>query len=188
MNRIFWQSKALKQMRKIPAHLGKAIRVAVDEELVDLSTARNVKTLINHVYGYRLRVGNYRVFEWDGAIRIITIEEVKNAMNKPISFQTIRGSDGRPAFVVVPYDEFVKNYTQANDLVPNEVVKLVFDDNMTPAKAWRVHLEVTQAEMALRMGITQSAYAQLERSEKPRKTSREKMATALGIRLGQLDF
>ncbi|MDR2332782.1 MAG: type II toxin-antitoxin system RelE/ParE family toxin [Burkholderiaceae bacterium] len=78
MNRIFWQSKALKQMRKIPAPLGKAIRVAVDEELVDLSTARNVKTLINHVYGYRLRVGNYRVFfEWDGAIRIITIEEVK---------------------------------------------------------------------------------------------------------------
>lgn len=78
MNRIFWQSKALKQMRQIPAHLGKAIRVAVDEELVDLSTARNVKTLINHVYGYRLRVGNYRVFfEWDGAIRIITIEEVK---------------------------------------------------------------------------------------------------------------
>lgn len=78
MNTINWQTKALKQMRKIPANFGKAIRTAVDSELVDLSTARNVKALTNHQYGYRLRVGNYRVFfEYDGAIRIVTIEEVK---------------------------------------------------------------------------------------------------------------
>lgn len=78
MNTINWQSKALKQMRKIPANFGKAIRTAVSEELVDLSAARNVKALTNHQYGYRLRVGNYRVFfEYDGAIRIVTIEEVK---------------------------------------------------------------------------------------------------------------
>jgi mRNA-degrading endonuclease RelE of RelBE toxin-antitoxin system len=45
---------------------------------VDLATARNVKTLTNHEYGYRLRVGNYRVFfEFDGAVSIVSIEEVK---------------------------------------------------------------------------------------------------------------
>lgn len=78
MNTINWQTKALKQMRKIPANYGKAIRTAVSTELVDLNTARNVKALTNHQYGYRLRVGNYRVFfEYDGAIRIVTIEEVK---------------------------------------------------------------------------------------------------------------
>lgn len=65
-------------MRKIPVHYGKAIRTAVSTELIDLSTARNVKALIGHKYGYRLRVGNYRVFfEFDGAVRIISIEEVK---------------------------------------------------------------------------------------------------------------
>lgn len=47
-------------------------------ELIDLSTARNVKALTNHEYGYRLRVGNYRVFfDFDGAVRIVSIEEVK---------------------------------------------------------------------------------------------------------------
>jgi mRNA-degrading endonuclease RelE of RelBE toxin-antitoxin system len=56
----------------------KQIRSAVTSELVDLASARNVKALTNHEYGYRLRVGNYRVFfEFDGAIRIVSIEEVR---------------------------------------------------------------------------------------------------------------
>ena len=47
-------------------------------EWVDLSKARNVKALTNHEYGYRLRVGNYRVFfDFDGAVRIVSIEEVR---------------------------------------------------------------------------------------------------------------
>lgn len=109
-------------------------------------------------------------------------------MNKPINFQTILGADGRPAFVVVPYDEFVKTYEQAGDLVPDAVVKLAFDDEMSPAKAWRTHLGLTQAEVAERMGVTQSAYAQLEASRKLRKSSREKIAAALGVSAGQMDF
>ncbi len=78
MNTIFWQTRALKQMRKIPAQNGKAIRESVSSELSDLNQARHVKKLTNHEFGYRLRVGNYRVFfEFDGAVRIVTIEEVK---------------------------------------------------------------------------------------------------------------
>ncbi len=78
MNTINWQPKALRQLRKIDAHEGKQIRAAVSSELVDLASARNVKALTNHEYGYRLRVGNYRVFfEFDGAVRILSIEEVR---------------------------------------------------------------------------------------------------------------
>ena len=78
MNTINWQPKALRQLRKIDVHAGKQIRTAVSSELVDLASARNVKALTNHEYGYRLRVGNYRVFfEFDGAIRIVSIEEVR---------------------------------------------------------------------------------------------------------------
>ena len=78
MNAINWQPKAVRQLRKIDAHAGKQIRTAVTTELVDLSVARNVKALTNHEYGYRLRVGHYRVFfNFDGAVRIVSIEEVK---------------------------------------------------------------------------------------------------------------
>lgn len=78
MNTISWRTKALKQMRKLPAQAGTAIRTAVSSELADLSTARNVEKLVSHEYGYRLRVGNYRVFfDFDGAVRIVSIEEVR---------------------------------------------------------------------------------------------------------------
>ena len=78
MNAINWQPKAVRQLRKVDAHAGKQIRAAVSSELIDLSKARNVKALTNHEFGYRLRVGNYRVFfDFDGAIRIVNIEEVR---------------------------------------------------------------------------------------------------------------
>ena len=78
MNSINWQPKALRQLRKIDAHAGKKIRAAVSTELLDLSKARNVTALTNHEHGDRLRVGNYRVFfDFDGAVRIVNIEEVK---------------------------------------------------------------------------------------------------------------
>jgi len=48
------------------------------QALTDFPACQNVKKLINHDYSYRLRVGNYRVlFEFDGDVRIISIEEVK---------------------------------------------------------------------------------------------------------------
>lgn len=78
MNSIFWQPKALRQLRKVEAKANAQIRRAVTEELADLSSARNVKMLTNHEYDYRLRVGNYRVFfDFDGAVHVVSIEEVR---------------------------------------------------------------------------------------------------------------
>jgi mRNA interferase RelE/StbE len=78
VNAIDWQPKALRQLRKLDARASKQIRMAVGTELVDLSAAKNVKALTNHAYGFRLRVGNYRVFfDFDGAVRIVSIEEVR---------------------------------------------------------------------------------------------------------------
>ncbi|CAN5751760.1 type II toxin-antitoxin system RelE/ParE family toxin [soil metagenome] len=78
MNTINWQRKAIKQLRKLQPSARTAILNAVDSELVDLSAARNVKKLVNHEYGYRLRAGDYRVvFDYDGSVRIVSIEEVR---------------------------------------------------------------------------------------------------------------
>jgi len=79
VNTINWKPKALKQMRRIPAQAGAAIRRRVNAELIDLSAARNVKALTDYAYGYRLRVGDYRVF-FDflgGDVCIVCIEEVR---------------------------------------------------------------------------------------------------------------
>ena len=78
MNTINWLPKALRQLRKIEPSQATKIRSSVSEELRDLSQARHVKALKDHPYGYRLRVGNFRVFfEYDGTVHIVTIEEIR---------------------------------------------------------------------------------------------------------------
>ena len=48
-------------------------------KFIDLMSARNVVKLSNHDYGYRLRVGDYRVLfdVIDDAVCIVLIEEVR---------------------------------------------------------------------------------------------------------------
>src|ERR1700754_1957530 len=101
-------------------------------------------------------------------------------MNAPTNFQVIVGPDGKPAFVVIPYAQFMAERRAERDLIPHDVVSRTVD-GATPVRAWREHLGLTQADMAERLGITQSAYAQQESSNRLRKTSREKIASALGV-------
>ena len=77
MNTINWTRKAVKQLLKLHSQHQVQIRDAVFE-LKDMPDVINVKSLTRHEYGYRLRVGNYRVlFDWDGTIKVISIQEVK---------------------------------------------------------------------------------------------------------------
>lgn len=77
MNKINWTRKAVKQLGKIAKADQSKIYDAA-QALAEMPNVQNVKSLKNHQYGYRLRVGNYRVmFDWDGGINIVNIEEVK---------------------------------------------------------------------------------------------------------------
>ena len=108
-------------------------------------------------------------------------------MNARTEFQVIVGADGKPAFVVVPYAQFRRmkgGFSQGT--VPNEVVNLAFERGMSPMAAWREHFRLTQAEVAARIGVTQAAYAQMERGKQPRKATLDKVAQALGLEVEQL--
>lgn len=77
MFRINWGKKARKQLSRIDGSDRSRIVHAVSA-LADLPNAQNIKALTSHQYGYRLRVGNYRVlFDADTVIRIVEIQEVK---------------------------------------------------------------------------------------------------------------
>ena len=108
-------------------------------------------------------------------------------MNAFTDIQTIKGPDGEPAFVVVPYHEFMRRFAQEESLIPHTVVSATVD-GASPMKAWREYLRLTQAEVAARMGVTQSAYAQIESAARPRKASIARVAAAFHITLEQLDF
>jgi predicted DNA-binding protein (UPF0251 family) len=105
--------------------------------------------------------------------------------NAPTEVQIINGPDGKPAFVVIPYEQY-KARSEA-DLIPHEVVSRIVD-GATPIRAWREHLNLTQEEVAKRMGISQPAFAQQEAVNKPRRATREKIALAFGIKADQLEL
>lgn len=74
---INWSSKAKKQLRKIDHQEQGTIIDAIDE-LENFPNAKNVIAVTKHEYGYRMRVGNYRVlFDADAAVRIIEIQQVR---------------------------------------------------------------------------------------------------------------
>src|SRR5215475_1564564 len=106
-------------------------------------------------------------------------------MNARTNVQLINGDDGAPAFVVIPYLQYLAERSGGEGgLVPHDVVSRTVD-GATPLRAWREHLSLTQATVAQRLGISQSAYAQQESSDRLRKSSRDKIAAALGITTDQ---
>ena len=78
MNAVRWTNKAARQLRKLDHKAQVQIRDAVTEKLPRFPNCTGIKALANHAYGYRLRVGNYRVlFNHHGTVQIVSIEEVK---------------------------------------------------------------------------------------------------------------
>ena len=85
-------------------------------------------------------------------------------MSALTDIQTIKGADGQPAFVVVPYAEYMRRFAHEEGLIPHEVVSATVD-GVSPMKAWREYLGLTQASVAERLGVSQAAYAQTEAAE-----------------------
>ena len=100
--------------------------------------------------------------------------------------------NGKPTFAVIPWDEYQElihnkiDPDEADVWFPNEVVKAnVRGEGII--KAWREYFKLTQAELAVKAGMKQSALARLEKSStNPRKATLRKLAEAMGINVEQL--
>ncbi len=104
----------------------------------------------------------------------------------------IISQNGKPAFAVIPWNEYqalINKQVVADESdvwFPNEVVKAnVRGESLI--KAWREYFRLTQAELATKAGMKQSALARLESGNaSPRKATLSKLAEAMGITVEQL--
>lgn len=95
--------------------------------------------------------------------------------------------NGKPAFAVIPYDEYLKLLPDEDVTIPHEVVGLVVKKGMNLVKAWRAYLGMTQAEVAKKAGISQAALSQMEKSEnKLRTATLKKLARVMDLSVEQL--
>jgi len=78
---------------------------------------------------------------------------------------------------------------ELDDYVPHEVAQRVLVENCSATRSWREFLGKTTDEIAKRIGISEAEYIQWETLPKlTRRSLREKVAQALGIRPEQLKF
>lgn len=110
-------------------------------------------------------------------------------MNVPTNNVQIIKQNGIPAFAVIPYKDYMAMLPEKeeSDSVPQRVAEKAILKDIPLIKAWRLHLGMTQKEVATRAGITQAALSQMERAEQPNRTATlEKLATALGLSVEQV--
>lgn len=98
-----------------------------------------------------------------------------------------------PVAAIIPWEEYQnllqlqKSSQKKDDTIPHEVVERIFLKKESPIKAWRTYLHFTQSEVARKMGISQAAFSQIEKTRKNQRATLEKVADAMGLCFDQLD-
>lgn len=110
-------------------------------------------------------------------------------MSTPINYH-VEDIEGRK-YAVLPLEQFtglVERAGVADALtLPGEVKDRHQSDGASLIRAWREYLNINQQALAQRMNVTQSQIAQWERPDaRPRLTTLQRIATALGIHISQL--
>ena len=116
--------------------------------------------------------------------------------------------DGIPVAAIIPYndyqqfldwiadqagedilsDEEYEAVVNEKNTIPHEVVSAMVRGRMSLIRAWREYLNLTQEEVAKRMGVTQPVYARMESGKTTtRLSSLKKIAKAFDINHEQLD-
>lgn len=109
-------------------------------------------------------------------------------MNVHTNNVQILKKNGIPAFAVIPYEDYLEFFPKKkDDTVPQEVAEKAILNEMPLIKAWRLHLKLTQKEVAEKARITQAALSQMERAENTNRTATlEKLAAAMGLDVEQV--
>lgn len=116
--------------------------------------------------------------------------------------QYINDIQGNPEYVVLPVETYRAllgkagetwedvPYSAAQDdqtTIPNEVINIMVNENVSLLAAWRIHRGLSQYDVAGHLGTTQSAVSQWEAADsRPQKKTRQKLAALYGCHADQM--
>lgn len=129
------------------------------------------------------------------------------------NLQYINDSNGKPLFVILPIEQFkemellsrfaieseeeqeqwedieveASEADNHSDTIPNEIVNIMIDEDVSLLAAWRIYRKLSQYDVAEQTGLTQSAISQAERKEsKPQRKTLERLAKIYDCKPSQL--
>lgn len=73
-----------------------------------------------------------------------------------------------------------------DETIPHDVVSIMVDDGVSLQAAWRIYRRLSQKDVAEKLGMSQAAVSQMEKSGKPRKATLERLAELYDCRIGQI--
>lgn len=85
-------------------------------------------------------------------------------------------------FEPLPY----KAGSDDDETIPHDVMKISRRQSVPLHVAWRLHRQMSQEEVANKLGITQAGVSKLESRKKPQKQTLEKLAALYDCRTSQL--
>lgn len=191
---------------RMPRDRAKLIRRRIDELARDPRNAPNIKKLTDHP-GYRLRVGDWRVIYLLIDERV-TIHVIRIASRGEVYKMSVKilEANGKPAFAVLPIDEYRRLLEFAEDAkdakalhrfaqryaagkeesIPASVVDRLLAGE-SPIRVWREHRGLTAARLADEIGVTPAHVSKLETGKgEPSLGLVRKLATALDVDIDSL--
>lgn len=129
------------------------------------------------------------------------------------NLQYINDSNGKPLFVILPIEQFkemellsrfaieseeeqeqwedieveASEADNHSDTIPNEIVNIMIDEDVSILAAWRIYRRLSQYDVAEQTGLTQSSISQAERKEsKPQRKTLERLAKIYDCKPSQL--
>ncbi|MDD2166245.1 helix-turn-helix domain-containing protein [Glaesserella parasuis] len=131
------------------------------------------------------------------------------------NLQYINDNNGKPLFVILPIEQFKEmellsrfaieskeeqeqweeievdasemGEDNHGDTIPNEIVNIMLDEDVSLLAAWRIYRKLSQYDVAEQTGLTQSAISQAERKDsKPQRKTVERLAKIYDCQPNQL--
>ncbi|HFF9481086.1 TPA: helix-turn-helix domain-containing protein [Serratia marcescens] len=124
-----------------------------------------------------------------------------------MSVQFIKDGNNNVAYAVVPIDDYNRLLaaadsdndayedvpyspsTDADDdsvVIPHAVVSIKVKENVSLLAAWRIYRNLSQADVAAKLGVSQASVSQLEGSKRPQAATLGKLAKIYSCKPSQL--
>jgi DNA-binding XRE family transcriptional regulator len=120
-----------------------------------------------------------------------------------MSVQFLKDSNDNVAYAVIPIDDYKRLMAAAenddayedvpysadsndDDVIPHAVVGIKVKEDVSLLAAWRIYRNLSQADVAAKLGVTQASVSQWESSKRPQAATLAKLAEIYNCTTAQL--